>query len=226
MQVTQSEFTAESLAEHLRVEICKTDRITPYALNPRRHDEAVDQMCVSLLEYGLKLPLLVHGDGELVDGHLRWKAATKLGFKVAPSPETRNPLVSGATRLVGTLAGGPGPVQLVAGSEPDPFGGGNLEETGTGHGAPKPVELRKRPMLSHTERGDDTFLGSGTTLMAAKLSGGNCLDVEIEPPCVDVTVRRGEHLTGRAATLDGDGRSFGEMARLRHPALDREGHAQ
>jgi len=226
MQVTQSEFTAESLAEHLQVEICKIDRITPYALNPRRHDEAVDQMCVSLLEYGLKWPLLVRGDGELVDGHLRWKAATKLGFKVVPSPAARYPLVYGATRLVSPLAGGPDPVQLVAGSEPDPVGGGNLEETVTSHGSPKPVDLMKRSILSHTERGDDTLLGSGTTLMVAKLSGGSCLDVEIEPRYADVTVRRGEHLTGRTATLDGDGRSFAEMARVRPPALDREGRAQ
>jgi hypothetical protein len=47
-----------------------------------------------------------------------------------------------------------------------------------------------------------------------------------EPRCVSVTVGRREHLTGRTATLDGDGRSFAEMAQLLHPALDRKGRAQ
>ena len=111
----------------------------------------------------------------------------------------------------------------------NPFGGGKPEETVTGHGAPKPVELMKRPILNRTERGDavyDRFLVSGTTLMAAELSGRICLGVEIEPQYVDITVRRWEQLTGRGATLEEYGRSFAEMARVRHPALDREGRAQ
>jgi ParB-like nuclease domain len=229
MQVTQSEFTAESLAECLQVEICKIDRITPYALHPGRHDEAVDQMGASLLEYGLKLPLLVHGDGELVDGHLRCRAATKLGFQVVSSPAARNPLVCGAPWLVRTLVGRVGSVQPVAGSEPDRVGGEDLDETVTGHGAPKPVGLMKRPILSHTERWDSVygpFLGPSTTVMAAKLSGGSCLDVDSAPRCADVTARRGEPVTGHTATTAGDGRSFTEMARLLDLALDRQGGAQ
>ncbi len=59
----------------LKIEMFDTNRITPYARNPRRNDGAVDQMCGSLREFGFKVPLLVRGDGELVDGHLRWKAA-------------------------------------------------------------------------------------------------------------------------------------------------------
>jgi DNA modification methylase len=84
----------------------------------------------------------------------------------------------------------------------------------------------KRPILNHTERGDDPFLGSGTELTAAELEGWSCLDMDSEPRCVDVTVRRGEHLTGRTATPDGDGRSFAEMAQVLHPALDRKGRTQ
>ena len=37
------------------------------------------------------------------------------------------------------------------------IGGENLDETVTGHGAPKPVELMKRPILSHNERGDSVY---------------------------------------------------------------------
>jgi len=111
--------------KHLKFGTWEIDRITPHARNPRRNDEAVDQMCASLLEYRLKLPLLVGEDREL----------------------------------------------------------------------------------------------------SAELGGRSCLGVASEPRCVDVTVRRGEHLTGRTATPDGDGRSFAEMAQVLHPALDRKGRA-
>jgi hypothetical protein len=96
----------------------------------------------------------------------------------------------------------------------NPFGGKNQEETATGHGAQKPLELCRRPMLSHTERGDaiyDPFLGSGTSLIASELTGRVCCGLEIDPKYVDVIVRRWQLLTGRPATLDGDGRSFDEI---------------
>src|ERR1700687_5087290 len=59
----------------------------------------------------------------------------------------------------------------------NPFGGKNPEETATGHGTQKPIELMRRPILNHTERGDviyDCFLGSGTTLIAAELTDRAC----------------------------------------------------
>src|SRR5258707_11222259 len=36
-------------------------------------------MCSSIREFGFKLPVLARSDGEVVDGHLRLKAARKLG---------------------------------------------------------------------------------------------------------------------------------------------------
>lgn len=50
-----------------------------YARNPRKNDAAVDRMCASIREFGFKIPLLARSDGEVVDGHLRLKAARKLG---------------------------------------------------------------------------------------------------------------------------------------------------
>lgn len=96
----------------------------------------------------------------------------------------------------------------------NPFGGKNQEETATGHGAQKPLELCRRPILNHTERGDpiyDPFLGSGTSLVASELTGRVCCGLEIDPKYVDLIVRRWQLLTGRPATLDGDGRSFDEI---------------
>jgi ParB-like chromosome segregation protein Spo0J len=59
-------------------------RFVEYKWNPRKNDAAVDRMCASIREFGFKIPCLVRRDGELVDGHLRLKAARKLGLKEIP----------------------------------------------------------------------------------------------------------------------------------------------
>jgi len=41
-------------------------------------------MCSSIREFGFKIPVLARGDGEVVDGHLRLKAARKLGITEVP----------------------------------------------------------------------------------------------------------------------------------------------
>jgi ParB-like chromosome segregation protein Spo0J len=41
-------------------------------------------MCGSIHECGPKIPVLAHRDGEVVDGHLRLKAARKLGIAEVP----------------------------------------------------------------------------------------------------------------------------------------------
>src|SRR5258706_16425138 len=41
-------------------------------------------MCASSREFGFKIPCLVRSDGEIVDGHLRLKAARKLGITEIP----------------------------------------------------------------------------------------------------------------------------------------------
>jgi DNA modification methylase len=56
----------------------------PYARTPRKNDHAIDRMVDSLREYGFKIPILARNDGEVVDGHLRLKAASKLGFTQVP----------------------------------------------------------------------------------------------------------------------------------------------
>ena len=66
------------------VEIWQIDRLREYARNPRRNDAAVDRMCTSIREFGFKVPCLVRSDGEIVDGHLRLKAARKLGITEIP----------------------------------------------------------------------------------------------------------------------------------------------
>jgi len=92
--------------------------------------------------------------------------------------------------------------------------GGNRDETATGHGTQKPVELMRRPILNHTERGDsvyDPFLGSGTTLIAAEQTERACYGLEIDPRYVDVIVRRWQEFNGNRATLAGTDQTFEQV---------------
>ena len=64
----------------------KTARFTSrcYARNPRKNDAAVDRMASSIQEFGFMIPVLARSTGEVVDGHLRLKAARKLGLTEIP----------------------------------------------------------------------------------------------------------------------------------------------
>jgi ParB-like chromosome segregation protein Spo0J len=44
----------------------------------------LDLMCGGIREFGFKIPVLARSDGEVVDGHLRLKAARKLGIIDVP----------------------------------------------------------------------------------------------------------------------------------------------
>ena len=90
----------------------------------------------------------------------------------------------------------------------------------TGHGTQKPVECMRRPIENNSRAGDavyEPFSGSGTTVIAAEMTGRRCHAIEIAPAYVDVAVRRWQEFTGRPATLDGDGRSFDQVAAARQP---------
>ena len=91
---------------------------------------------------------------------------------------------------------------------------GGAEEDKFDHPTQKPVELMRRPILNHTRRGElvyEPFLGSGTTLAAAALTERVCYGLELDPKYVDVAVQRWESLTGKPATLEGDGRTFEQI---------------
>src|SRR5712692_2735106 len=75
-------MTGQPMAQ--RTELWPIDKLVEYARNPRKNDQVVDRMCASIREFGFKIPCLVRGDGEVVDGHLRLKAARKLGITEVP----------------------------------------------------------------------------------------------------------------------------------------------
>src|SRR6478736_8923133 len=95
--------------------------------------------------------------------------------------------------------------------------GGSKEEK-YDHPTQKPVELMRRPILNHTKRGEliyEPFLGSGTTLAAAEATDRVCYGLELDPKYVDVSVLRWQTQSGKKANLEGDGRTFDEIAQER-----------
>jgi DNA modification methylase len=70
--------------QSMEVQVWPIDKLVFYACNPRKNDAAVDRMCSSIREFGFKIPVLARSDGEVVDGHLRLKAAKKLGISEVP----------------------------------------------------------------------------------------------------------------------------------------------
>jgi DNA modification methylase len=96
--------------------------------------------------------------------------------------------------------------------------GGSREEA-TGHGTQKPLELMRRPILNNSVPGDivyDPFLGSGTTLIAAEETGRTCYGLDVDPKYVDVIVLRWQKASGKQAVLEGDGRTFEDIAAERN----------
>lgn len=68
----------------LKVVSWPIDKLVPYIRNPRKNDEQVDRMVSAIKEFGFRIPVVAKSDGSVVDGHLRLKAAQKLGLKEVP----------------------------------------------------------------------------------------------------------------------------------------------
>ena len=86
----------------------------------------------------------------------------------------------------------------------------------------KPVELIERALVNSSKAGDivaDLFGGSGSTLIACERCNRHARVMEIDPVYADVIVQRWQQYTGKAATLEGDGRTYDSVA------IDRVGTA-
>jgi ParB-like chromosome segregation protein Spo0J len=68
----------------LTVEMWPVERLVPYARNPRKNDEQVERMAASIREFGFRIPVVAKSDGNVIDGHLRLKAALVLGLSEVP----------------------------------------------------------------------------------------------------------------------------------------------
>ena len=68
----------------MKIEQRPLGRIKPYEMNPRINDAAVDAVAESIQRFGFRQPIVVDGEGVIVCGHTRWRAAQKLGLEKVP----------------------------------------------------------------------------------------------------------------------------------------------
>jgi len=108
----------------------------------------------------------------------------------------------------------------------NPFGNRQREHS-WGHGTQKPVECMRRPMVNNSRPGQlvyDPFLGSGTSVITAEMTGRVCCGLEISPSYVDVILRRWQAFTGRTAMHQASGQSFDERAGRQEQDQSRSGN--
>ena len=58
--------------------------LKPYANNPRDNESAVEPVAKSIKEFGFKVPIVATSDGEIINGHTRFKASKRLGLEKVP----------------------------------------------------------------------------------------------------------------------------------------------
>ncbi len=101
------------------------------------------------------------------------------------------------------------------------------QKSETGHSTQKPVECMLRPINNNSSPGQavyEPFSGSGTTIIAGEMSGRSVHAIELNPAYVDVAVQRWQTFANGVATLEGDGRTFAEIADARYdPAKNSKG---
>jgi DNA modification methylase len=86
------------------------------------------------------------------------------------------------------------------------------------HPTMKPIALIENALLNSSKEQDiilDLFGGSGSTLIACEQTGRQCRMMELSEHYVDVIIRRWQDFTGKEATLEGDGRTFAQIAEER-----------
>ena len=88
----------------------------------------------------------------------------------------------------------------------------------TMHPTVKPVALVADAIRDCSKRNGlvlDPFLGSGTTVIAAEVTGRRAAGIELDPLYVDCAVRRWEKMTGKSASLAATGETFAVTALAR-----------
>jgi len=68
----------------MKIEMRPIAEVKPYEQNPRLNDDAVEAVAESIRRFGFRQPIVVDGDGVIVCGHTRWKAAQKLRLEKVP----------------------------------------------------------------------------------------------------------------------------------------------
>ena len=94
------------------------------------------------------------------------------------------------------------------------FGKNRMEQLGA-HPTPKPVAMVADAIRDVSNRGQivlDSFMGSGTTLLAAERTSRIAYGMDLDPGYIDLTIRRWEKMTGQTARLAATGQTLAELA--------------
>jgi hypothetical protein len=119
-----------------------------------------------------------------VGAEVPWYGPTHVPAFFARKPGTGAPWLGGADQSTVWQAASP---KMIMG----PHGGD--EDAKYDHPTQKPVELYARPIRNHLEPGAwiyDPFVGSGTAIIAAELTGRRCLAIDVDPAFCDVARQR------------------------------------
>jgi DNA modification methylase len=106
------------------------------------------------------------------------------------------------------------------------FGAGRDEALAM-HPTVKPVALVADAIRDWSKRNGlilDPFLGSGTTVIAAELTGRRAAGFELDPRYADTIIRRWQQMTGNEAILTETGETFETVADARATALKEVTH--
>lgn len=205
--------------------------LVPYAKNARTHSDAqVAQIAASIREFGWTNPILVDGENGVVAGHGRLRAAISLGEATVPVIE-----LSGLTAAQRKGAGEVSHSSEHGMRKPDgeigcwQHAGRVTQDTripdsvirimrqkgpigdDIDHPAVFPVALPQFVLDAYSNAGDvvfEPFSGSGTTIIAAEMTGRRCFAMELSPAYVDVAVRRWQQFTGETAVRESGGQPF------------------
>lgn len=217
----------------MRLESIPLTKLIPYARNARTHSEAqVAQIAGSIREFGFTNPVLIDAADGIIAGHGWVMAARSLGLSEVPCirlghlTETQRRAYVLADNRIALNSGWDADMLALELTELkiDDF---DLSLLGFDdaelaallnqpvEGLTDPDETPEPPANPVAAPGDvvyEPFSGSGTTIIAAEMTGRRCYAVELNPAYIDVAVRRWQDFTGREATLEGDGRTFAQLA--------------
>lgn len=68
----------------MEIQQLEPEKLTPWDRNPRKNDHAVDAVAESIRQFGFNVPIVCDQDLRVVAGHVRLKAAKKLGLEQVP----------------------------------------------------------------------------------------------------------------------------------------------
>lgn len=93
------------------------------------------------------------------------------------------------------------------------------------HPTVKPIEMIRDAILDVTNLHDivlDSFLGSGSTLIACEQIERTCFGIELEPKYIDTTIRRFQNLFGIDAVNISNGKTYNELLQEKKDGIQQQ----